>query len=197
MVDVGVVAVQGDVEEHLAACRTALDAEGLSGDAVPVRRPADLDGIDGLVVPGGESTTIGRRLADHDLLEPIRRRGREGSLPVMGTCAGCILMADAGDAQVEATETPLLGLMEMAVERNAFGRQRESFQATVDLEGIGAFPAVFIRAPAIEATWGGCRPLGHVDDRIVMAEQAPHVALAFHPELTGDARVHRRFVERL
>lgn len=206
MTVVGVVAVQGDVSEHVEACRRALDDLGRAGEVLEVRRPDQLDRCHALVVPGGESTTIGHLLEDFGLRDVILERafggsgdGDEGAgdLAVMGTCAGCILMAKKGDAQVADTDTPLLGLMDMAVERNAFGRQRESFEARLDLEGVGAFDGVFIRAPGIVQTWGQCRPLGSFGDYVVMAEQGPHLALAFHPELTGDARIHRRFLEKV
>lgn len=204
MTKVGVVAVQGDVLEHVEACRAALSDLGQGGDVVEVRRPDQLREVHALVIPGGESTTIGHLLDKFGLRAVIEERadpdGGAGDLAIMGTCAGCILLAKKGDAQVEETATPLLGLMDMAVDRNAFGRQRDSFEATLDLDeslGIGAFPAVFIRAPAIRETWGECRPLGRFDDRVVLAEQGPHMALAFHPELTGDVRLHRRFLERI
>ena len=123
---VGVVGVQGDVSEHVDAVRRAMEEEGLSGDAVTVRRPLDLAKVDALTIPGGESTTISKLLVKFELFDGILRRAEEG-MPILGTCAGCILLAKEGDDQVSKTDTRLLGLMDMAVDRNAFGRQRESF----------------------------------------------------------------------
>ncbi len=192
-VKVGVTAVQGDVSEHLGAVDEALGDLGLSGHAVAVRRPATLEEVDALIVPGGESTTISKLLHEFDLADGILRRASEG-MPLMGTCAGCILLAKEGDAQVRATGTRLLGLMDMAVDRNAYGGQQESFEAVLELEEIGTVEGVFIRAPAIRRVWGACRPLGRLDEAIVMARQDHLVALTFHPELSPSTGVHRYFL---
>jgi 5'-phosphate synthase pdxT subunit len=194
-VKVGVVAVQGAVTEHMEVVERALEAEGLSGTAIPVRRRGDLDRVAALIVPGGESTTISKLLVQNGLHDAVVSRAVDG-MPVMGTCAGCILLAKRGDEQVEDTETRLLGLMDMAVNRNAFGRQRESFEAELRVEGMeGTFRGVFIRSPAITETWGSCRPLAALGGVVVLAQQGHLVASAFHPELSQDLRLHRRFVE--
>ncbi|MDX1534204.1 MAG: pyridoxal 5'-phosphate synthase glutaminase subunit PdxT [Thermoplasmata archaeon] len=193
-VKVGVTAVQGDVSEHLDAVQAALRDLGVSGHAVPIRRPESLEEMDALIVPGGESTTISKLLHEFDLADRIVQRAKEG-MPLMGTCAGCILLAKEGDVQVASTDTRLLGLMDMAVDRNAYGGQRESFEAALDLESIGPMRGVFIRAPAIRRVWGGCRPLGRLDEAIVMARQDHLVALTFHPELSPSTGVHRYFLE--
>ncbi|MFQ5986923.1 MAG: pyridoxal 5'-phosphate synthase glutaminase subunit PdxT [Thermoplasmata archaeon] len=190
---VGVTAVQGDVGEHLDAVDAALRDLSLTGDAVAVRRPETLEEVAALVVPGGESTTISKLLDEFGLAEGMVRRAEEG-MPLLGTCAGCILLAKEGDSQVTATDTRLLGLMDMAVDRNAYGRQRESFEAALDLDGIGSVPGVFIRAPAIRKVWGACRTLGRLDEAIVMARQDHLVALTFHPELSRSTAVHRYFL---
>ncbi|MFQ5553699.1 MAG: pyridoxal 5'-phosphate synthase glutaminase subunit PdxT [Thermoplasmata archaeon] len=190
---VGVTAVQGDVSEHLDAVDTALRDLSLTGHAVAVRRPETLEDVAALVVPGGESTTISKLLDEFALAEGMVRRAEEG-MPLLGTCAGCILLAKEGDSQVTATDTRLLGLMDMAVDRNAYGRQRESFEAALDLDGIGSVQGVFIRAPAIRKVWGACRPLGRLDEAIVMARQDHLVALTFHPELSRSTAVHRYFL---
>ncbi len=191
----GVVAVQGDVSEHLEALMAALKDGGRSGEAIPVRRRPELDQVSALVIPGGESTTISKLLRKFDLFDEVRRRGSEG-MPIMGTCAGCILLAKEGDDQVAKTDTQLLGLMDMAVDRNAFGRQRESFERQLEIDGLGDFPGVFIRSPAITRTWGPCKPLAKLrEGPIVMAREGHLLALAFHPELTRDRRIHRLFVE--
>jgi len=193
-VRLGVVGVQGDVSEHVDAVRRAIELGGFSGDAVTVRRPADLARVDALTIPGGESTTISKLLVKFRLFDEIRRRAEDG-LPILGTCAGCILLAKEGDEQVANTDTRLLGLMDMAVDRNAFGRQRESFEADVDVAILDRpFHGVFIRAPAITRTWGGCTPLAKLRDHIVLARQENLVASAFHPELSGDLRIHTWFL---
>jgi len=193
-VRVGVVGVQGDVSEHVDAARRALQEAGLEGEAVTVRRPPDLAKVDALTIPGGESTTISKLLVKFGLFDDIVRRARDG-MPILGTCAGCILLAKEGDHQVAKTETKLLGLMDMAVDRNAFGRQRESFEGTVDVSVLDKpFRGVFIRAPEITKTWGGCEPIGKMQGKIVLARQGHLVAAAFHPELSGDLRIHKWFL---
>ncbi|MGQ9582859.1 MAG: pyridoxal 5'-phosphate synthase glutaminase subunit PdxT [Thermoplasmatota archaeon] len=201
VVRVGVVAVQGAVSEHIEAFRRALREMGVEGEALPVRRPSDLDGVDALAIPGGESTTISRLLLRTGLFEAISRRAGEG-MPVLGTCAGLVLLAREGDEEVERSGTRLMGLMDMTVRRNAFGRQRESFEVALDVRVPGEdfgppFPAVFIRAPAIARVWGGCRDLARARGAIVLAEQGSLIAAAFHPELTSDSRIHRRLLAKI
>lgn len=201
----GVLGLQGAFTEHVDAVQTAFRNLGVSGTVGTVRRREELEKLDGLIMPGGESTTISKLLLAFDLHELLVRRATEEDFPILGTCAGMILLSQSGDAQVEKTETRLLGLMDMAVNRNAFGRQRESFEALLDIQGFDEpVPGVFIRAPAITRTWGQCEPLGVLplpesipgvgDKPIVAARQGNRLALAFHPELTGDTRVHERFV---
>lgn len=185
---IGVLGVQGDVSEHA----TALERAGAR--AVWVRRPEDLDAVDGLVLPGGESTTL-RRLLDYEgLLEAVRRRGEEG-MPVFGTCAGAILLA----TDVVGAPAPHLSLVPMTVSRNAYGRQRESFAADLDVEGLEGPPlhAVFIRAPVIEEVGAGVEVLAREGGEIVLAETDRALVATFHPELTSDDRLHRRFVEKV
>jgi len=168
---------------------------GLEGQAVAVRRPEELSGLDCLVIPGGESTTISKLLNRFGLHDGIMEMARSG-VPIMGTCAGCVLLAKEGDGEVLKTGTQQLGLMDMAVIRNAFGRQRESFEADVRVEGLhDPFPAVFIRAPVIDRVWGDCRPLSRYEGRIVMAAQKNMLAVSFHPELSGDTRIHEMLIQ--
>ncbi len=191
---VGVLALQGDVREHLAM----LTASG--AEAVAVRRPRELAAVDALVIPGGESTTIMRLAGIFDLLEPIRERLAAG-MPALGTCAGMIMLADrlVGVAQVQGT----FGGLDVAVRRNAFGRQVDSFETDVDFAGLDApVHAVFIRAPWVEEVGDGVEVLATVADgpapgRIVAVRQGRVMATSFHPEIAGDARVHRSFVEML
>ena len=193
---IGTIGVQGDVSEHVDAVARAMREAGRPGEAIPVRRREDLDRIDALTIPGGESTTISKLLEKLGLFEEIVRRVRHEGMPVMGTCAGCILLSKDAGEQAMRTRTKLLGLMDMAVDRNAFGRQRESFEAVLEVEGLDApFTGVFIRAPAILRTWGDCRPLARHGDRTVLARQGTLIGSAFHPELSGDLRIHRMFLD--
>ncbi|SEL42682.1 pyridoxal phosphate synthase yaaE subunit [Blastococcus sp. DSM 46786] len=190
---IGVLALQGDVREHLAA----LHAEG--ADARPVRRTEELAGLDGIVVPGGESTTMAKLAARWGLLEPLRDAVRAG-LPAYGSCAGMILLADRLLDAPPGQET--VGGLDVTVRRNAFGRQVDSFETRVELDGLTGGPvhAVFIRAPWVEEAGPGVQVLGRVvggpaDGRIVAVRQGDVVATSFHPELTGDRRVHALFVD--
>jgi len=188
---VGVLALQGDVREHVRA----LAACGVP--ARPVRRPAELSDVDALVIPGGESTTMSKLAVDLGLLEPVRGRLKTG-MPAYGSCAGMIMLAD--EVLDGRPDQRTFGGIDMAVRRNAFGRQVDSFEAPVALDGIGTVPAVFIRAPWVERVGPGVRVLGRVGHgpaagRIVAVRQGHLLATAFHPELTGDLRIHRLFVD--
>ncbi|MBQ0829709.1 pyridoxal 5'-phosphate synthase glutaminase subunit PdxT [Streptomyces tagetis] len=183
---IGVLALQGDVREHLAS----LAAAGAA--AREVRRPGELAAVDGLVLPGGESTTISRLAVLFGLMEPLRARVRAG-MPVYGTCAGMILLADKILDPRSGQQT--VGGIDMIVRRNAFGRQNESFEAAVDLRGVAGGPVsgVFIRAPWVESAGAGAEVLAEHDGHIVAVRQGNALATSFHPELTGDHRVHRLF----
>jgi 5'-phosphate synthase pdxT subunit len=187
---VGVLALQGDVREHVRALEQA------GAEPVEVRRAGDLDGLDGLVVPGGESTTMGRLLEVFDLLAPLRALVRSG-LPVYGSCAGMVLLAD--EVTGGRPGQPLLGGLDVTVRRNAFGRQVDSFESELAVEGLDApVHAVFIRAPWVERVGDAVEvlarePGGHP----VAVRQGALLATSFHPELTGDARVHALFVQGL
>ena len=190
---VGVLALQGDVREHLQALGH------VGARAVPVRRPAELDACQALVLPGGESTTIMRLARIFDLLEPLRDHIARGR-PVLGTCAGMILLADRILDGAPGQET--LGGIDMTVRRNAFGRQVDSFEGSVRVDGIdGDVPAVFIRAPWVEQTGPSVHVLARVEGeepgagRIVAVRQDALMATSFHPEVGGDPRVHRLFTE--
>jgi len=183
---IGVLALQGDFQEHIAVLRR------IGVEAVEVRLPEQLDNLAGLVIPGGESTTIGKLAADYGLIEPLRRFGAERA--VWGTCAGAIFLSKDAHRQ-----QPLLHLMDIVVERNAFGRQIASFETDLDIPaleevapGSGPFHAVFIRAPLITSVNGDAQVLAQLEEgRIVAAQQGRLLATAFHPELTGDDRFHR------
>ena len=182
----GVLGLQGDFAEHLAT----LDRLGIEG--VDVRRPEQLDEVDALIIPGGESTTIGKLAQQYGFIEKLRDRVAEG-MPVWGTCAGAIFIAK----DVPQHPHPLAGLMDMTVERNAFGRQVDSFEADLDVKSLGAppFHAVFIRAPQITRVGPGVDVLARTDDgRVVAARHGRLLATRFHPELTRDDRFHRYFL---
>lgn len=192
---IGVATIQGDFGEHMDVATRALGTLGLKGEVVPLRTEKDARTIDAAILPGGESTTISKLLVRFGAMPVLRRRVQEEDFPVLGTCAGAILLAKEGDNQVARTDTELLAVMDMAVDRNAFGRQRESFETDLRLAGFAApVHAVFIRAPAITRVWGTTRVLGTVGGKIVAAEEGRRLALAFHPELTPDTRVHEHFL---
>lgn len=184
---VGVLAVQGDVLEHLRALRE------VGARAVRVRRPRDLEGLDGIIIPGGESTTIGRLLELSGLLGPLRDL-LDRQLPAFGTCAGMILLSDRLDQE---REQPRLGGLDVTTRRNAFGRQVDSFEADLEVEGLdgGPLPAVFIRAPWVTEVGPDTEVLASVDGHPVLVRQGRVMAAAFHPELTADRRLHRLFVD--
>jgi 5'-phosphate synthase pdxT subunit len=193
VVRVGVLALQGAFLEHAAMLR------GVGADAVEVRKPEQLAGVDGLVVPGGESTTMGLVAERWGLVEPLRAWVRAGN-PVWGTCAGMILLADHAVGQKQGGQ-PLIGGLDVTVNRNYFGRQNQSFEVLLDVPalGDGPFRAVFIRAPAILEAGPAVQVLaeapGHGEQVIVAVRQGPILATAFHPELTDDARWHRLFLD--
>jgi 5'-phosphate synthase pdxT subunit len=200
---VGVLALQGDVAEHLRALRAA------GAQPVPIRRPGELDAVDALVIPGGESTTIWKLATTFELMEPVRKR-IEAGMPAFGSCAGMIMLADRLLDGTSGQQT--FGGIDMTVRRNAFGRQVDSFERDIELTGVAGPPvrAVFIRAPWVEAIgpeaeaigWdaGPAGPSGGQGDgaaggKIVAVRQGPLLATSFHPELTGDPRIHRMFVD--
>lgn len=191
------VGLQGAVSEHIETLGRVFEAMGVQGEAVWVRRTADLDRVDCLVLPGGESTTISKLLVTFGLFDRLVERAEEG-MPLLGTCAGMIVMCQRGDDEVERTDTRLLGLLSARVDRNAFGRQRESFEADVEVEGLETpFHAVFIRAPAIVETWDECTPVAHLNGKVIMVRQGHLMAASFHPELTDDLRIHRMLLEQV
>ena len=185
---VGVLALQGAFREH----RWMLERCG--ADVIEVRKPEDVDELDGLVIPGGESTTIGKLMMRWGLLEKIREKAATG-MGIYGTCAGMILLAK----DIVDSDQPRLGLMDITVKRNAFGRQRESFEADLDVPEFGTEPirAVFIRAPYVEATGSNVQVLSQVNGKTVIARQGKLLVTAFHPELTECDRIHAYFLKML
>jgi pyridoxal 5'-phosphate synthase pdxT subunit len=182
----GVLALQGDVREHLHALESA------GATAVPVKTTEQLAGVDALVLPGGESTTIGKLLHRFELLEPLTERAGSG-MPLYGTCAGLILMADEIEGPQEAPHR--LRVLDVTVRRNAYGRQVDSFESDLDVSGLeDSFTAVFIRAPLIERVGDGVEVLATCDGAPVLVREGHLMASSFHPEMTGDTRLHELFV---
>jgi 5'-phosphate synthase pdxT subunit len=196
-IDVGVLALQGAVREHVNMINSC------GGRGVAVKKPEALSQIDALIIPGGESTTIGKLVTKYDFEPAIKDLNARG-VPLYGTCAGLILLAKSAvnpgapsDAIDESMELPLsLGLIDLTVRRNAFGRQRESFEANLDIPELGppAFSGVFIRAPLIESVGREVKVLARFEGKIVMARSGKILVTAFHPELTKDARIHKYFL---
>jgi 5'-phosphate synthase pdxT subunit len=194
MTRIGVLALQGDFIEHIKILRA------LGAGATEIRLPEQLNGVEGLIIPGGESTTVGKLAVAYGLIEPIKELAKQGK-PIWGTCAGLIFLANS----VEGTDQPLIGAMDLVVQRNAFGRQVDSFEADISVPALDTvsdqsekgcpFHAVFIRAPLIASVSASVQVLSRLDgDGIVAARQGNLLVTAFHPELTGDTRFHRYFL---
>jgi 5'-phosphate synthase pdxT subunit len=184
---IGVLALQGAFIEHIAMLQQ------LKVQALPIRLPTELNGLEGLIIPGGESTSISKLMQDYNLMSEVKALGKDG-FPLFGTCAGMILLA----SRTSDSDIKPLGLIDIAVRRNAFGRQRESFEAELSMPVVGEkpFPGVFIRAPVIEQANGNVEILARLDDGAsVAARQGNILVSAFHPELTNDLRFHRYFLD--
>jgi len=181
---IGVLALQGSVKEHVEAIKKC------GVEPVLVKLPRDLDEINGLIIPGGESTTIGKLMKEYELDKAIKRRHEEG-MPIYGTCAGAILLAK----YIIGSKQPRLGLMDVSVKRNEYGRQIDSFEADLNIFDGKKFKGVFIRAPVIDAVHDGCKILAKFGDKPVFVEQRNLLVSTFHPELTNDLRIHRYFIE--
>ena len=192
---IGVIAIQGNVEEHVIALEKALAERGEEGDVLKIKHRGIVESCDAIVIPGGESTTIGRLMEREGIFPEIKEAAKVGK-PILGTCAGMVLLAKEGDAEVAKTGQPLLGLMDVKVKRNAFGRQRESFEVPLQMSFLNEpFHAVFIRAPAIINAADSVEVLATLNGHIVAAKQENIMGLSFHPELTGDRRIHHYFLD--
>lgn len=185
---IGVLALQGAFREH----RRMLEACG--AEVVEIRKPEELDEVQGLIIPGGESTTIGKLMIEWGLMDKIKTRYNQG-MAIYGTCAGMILLCK----EIVGSNQPRLALLDATVQRNAFGRQRESFEADLTVPEFGADPvkAVFIRAPFIEQVGPGVNVMAKVNDKVVIAREGNLLVTAFHPELTDDSRIHKYFISML
>lgn len=181
---IGVLALQGSFKEHIEMLKKC-DVE-----AKEIRLPSDLDGVDGLIIPGGESTAMGNLIREYKLDKKIENKYKEG-MPIFGTCAGAVLLAK----EITNSNQQRLGLMNISIKRNSYGRQIDSFEANIEINGLGRFKGVFIRAPAIENIYNGVEVLSEFNGRAVLVKNGNLLAATFHPELTDDARLHKYFVE--
>ena len=196
---IGVLGFQGDIEEHVAATKEALKKLKIEGSVAVVKTPDELQEIDALIIPGGESTVIGGLALFNKSLNVIKDRIRNG-MPVLGTCAGMIMLANRTyDRVVGETKQPLLAVLDVLVERNSFGRQRESFETEleVSINGMEKLRGVFIRAPSIREVNQGIETLAKLDGQVVAVRQNNIIGTCFHPELSGDTRLHEYFVKTI
>ncbi len=192
---IGVIGIQGAVSEHVNCVKRIFREDNITnGKCFVIRTKEEIRDIDALILPGGETTTISRVLYKSGMYKEISKRLMGKNLPIMGTCAGCVLLANK--LINDTKDVKLLGAMDMAVERNAFGRQRESFEQIIEIPDFSEpYNAVFIRAPIIRKVGKNCEVLAKIDKKIVMARQNNILALSFHPELTNDLRIHRFFLD--
>jgi 5'-phosphate synthase pdxT subunit len=196
---IGVLALQGDVEENIRAATNALEEMNQKGKVISVRYPEEIMKIDGLIIPGGESTVMGLLIAiKNGLLDSINK-ALQKRLPVMGTCAGMIVLAKRSyDRVVGNKKQLLLGALDIEIERNSFGRQYDSFESNLDISGIGNdFKGIFIRAPSVISTGPQVQILSRFDGKIVAVQQENIIGTSFHPELSGDNRMHKLFIEQI
>ncbi len=195
-INVGILAIQGDVAENILATKTALDELNLDGTVRSVKTPDEISQLDGLIIPGGESTTIGQLSLVNSSLKKIKEK-IEGGMPVLGICAGMIMLSKiADDRIVGKTNQPLLEYFDFTLERNSFGRQRESFEAEISMNSIGIanFNGVFIRAPTVTDAGSDIEILSKFDEKIVAVKKGNVIGTSFHPELTPDVSLHKYFV---
>jgi len=195
--DIGILALQGDVAENFVSTMMAMNELGIDGSVSQVKTPDQISAVDGLIVPGGESTMMGQLSMVNGAMNALKERIESG-MPVLGICAGMILLAkNSKDRVVGSTKQPLLDVLDVEIERNSFGRQKDSFEAEVSLDamGIPSFQGVFIRAPAVLRTGSGVETLGKFNEKIIAVKQGNILATSFHPELTREDSLHKQFVK--
>ncbi|MDP8011800.1 MAG: pyridoxal 5'-phosphate synthase glutaminase subunit PdxT [Thermoplasmata archaeon] len=193
MINIGILNIQGDVKEHYLMVINAFKSLKIDGKAILVKNKEDLSNLNGLIIPGGESTTISKFIKKNDLFDKIKNSALDNELGIMGTCAGAIVISkDTGDSRVDP-----LKLIGIKIKRNAYGRQYSSFQANLEIKGLtSTFSAIFIRAPVIESVENNVDILSKYKNDIVFVAKGKILALTFHPELTNDNRIHKMFIER-
>jgi 5'-phosphate synthase pdxT subunit len=193
---VGVLSIQGDVQENILSAKSAIDELGINVKVIGVKTPEEISQLDGLIIPGGESTTIGQLSLVNGSLKVIKEK-IEGGMPVLGICAGMIMLSNtANDRVVGKTDQPLLGILDIKLERNSFGRQRESFESDISLDSLNIpkFNGVFIRAPSVSDVGPDVEILSKFNNRIIAVKKGNVIGTAFHPELTRDTSLHKYFV---
>jgi 5'-phosphate synthase pdxT subunit len=193
---VGVLSIQGDVQENLLSTKDAIDELGIDGKVIDVRKPEEIYQLDGLIIPGGESTTIGHLSLVNGSLKVIKEKIQEG-MPILGICAGMVMLSNTvNDHVIGKTDQPLLDIFDITLERNSFGRQKESFESDVSLDSINIpkFNGVFIRAPSVSDVGPDVEILSKFNDRIVAIKKGNVIGTSFHPELTEDLAIHKYFV---
>ena len=193
---VGVLSIQGDVQENMLSAKSAIDELGLDGNVVDVRTPEEISQLDGLIIPGGESTTIGQLSLVNGSLKVLKEKIQSG-MPVLGICAGMIMLSNtANDRIVGKTDQPLLDILDIKLERNSFGRQKQSFESDISMDSINIpkFNGVFIRAPSVSDVGSDVEVLSKFNERIVAVKKGNVIGTAFHPELTEDTALHKYFI---
>ena len=193
---IGILSIQGDVQENLLSVQAAVDELGIDGKVIDVRTPEEISKIDGLIIPGGESTTIGQLSLVNGSLKILKEKIQNG-MPVLGICAGMIMLSNtANDRIVGKTDQPLLDIFDIKLERNSFGRQKESFESDISMDSINIpkFNGVFIRAPSVSDVGSDVEVLSKFNDRVVAIKKGNVIGTAFHPELTEDTSLHKYFV---
>ena len=195
-ITVGVLSVQGDVYENILSAKAAIDDLGIDGNVIEAKTPDDISSLDGLIIPGGESTTIGHLSLANGSIKVLKEKIENG-MPVLGICAGMIMLSKtASDRVVGKTDQPLLDILDITLERNSFGRQKQSFEADVSLDSIGIskFNGVFIRAPSVSEVGSDVEVLSKFNEKIVAVKKGNVIGTSFHPELTQDVSLHKYFV---
>ena len=194
--NVGIIGIQGAVSEHINIMKKALKDKKLEGEVLEIKNESQIDNIQGLIIPGGESTTISRIIYKSGLYHKIQNKIKNNELAVMGTCAGCVILSKHIIDNTKDVKN--LKVMDIQVQRNFFGRQKQSFEKKIEIKGFKKpYNAVFIRAPVITKADGKCKILSVVDEKIVMVQQEKMLALSFHPELTDDLRIHKYFLDMI
>ncbi len=198
-VTIGILAIQGDVTENIRATTKALEESKIDGQVMPVKTPEEISKVDGLIIPGGESTTIGQLSLVNGALKILKEKIQSG-MPTLGICAGMIMLSKTADDKIVGkTDQPLLDLLDIKLERNSFGRQKNSFESKISLESlkISDYPGVFIRAPSISEVGQDVEVLSKLNQQIIAVKKGNILATSFHPELTSDSSLHKYFVSMI